>query len=368
MRKYSALAIAGRFLPAFASMRSCSGSKSDGTSSAGSSSSPYPFTLGGSPLRVKGSGKSITNELLRTSTYSGEPMIIHCISGYISTLFLAEYPERGECLLLDTGMPSDYERVKFYVEQAVFHGKKKFADVMKLVVSTHCHIDHIGAGYYYGMHGIPVVTTRHFERYYAGWQGRMQHECDRALSLTVAWRLGRRYESVLMPRNGLLTPQGHKPLPQLDEGHTVPFFEDWVAIKCPGHTGHMVMLYHPPTHILYAADFLILHNKEYRAPLPTEIEFAYNHTVHRLRSLPVRYVLLAHQGTVNVEDIAGGWNFILDEVVRHMSKEPTSRLMRVVMNVAVGWSLEPKQFSRDELPHGPLPAACPDPQPIFHLR
>ncbi len=294
-------------------------------------------------------------------------MIIYNISGYISTLHLVHYPERESCFLLDTGMPSDFFRIRYFVENVVFPGRK-LAEVMKVAVSTHCHIDHIGAGYFLGKNDIPVVTTKNWERYYAGWRGAVQHEFDRVLSLSVAWRLGRRLESVFMPVDGSLTPSGRTPLPQLDEGNTVPFFEDWVAIKCPGHTGHMVMLYHPFTHILYAADFFILHRHEFRAPIPIDIEFAYNHTIHRLRKLDVRYVLLAHQGTINVEEVVGGWNFVLDEVVRHMRKEKKFRFLHSMVHVATGWTQEPKVFSREELHHSPLPVSSPDPPPIVCLR
>jgi glyoxylase-like metal-dependent hydrolase (beta-lactamase superfamily II) len=293
-------------------------------------------------------------------------MIIHSISGYISTLHLVQYPERECCLLLDTGMPSDFYRVRFYVENVVFPGRK-MEDVLTLVVSTHCHIDHIGAGYHFGKK-VPVVTTKNWERYYAGWKGRMQYEFDRILSLTVAWRLGRRHESVFLPRDAALTPPGQASLPQLDEGHAVPFFEDWVAIKCPGHTGHMIMLYHPVTQILYAADFFILHRKEFRAPIPVDIEYAYNHTIHRLRKLDVRYVLLAHQGVVNVEELAGGWNFVLDEVVRHLRKEKSLRITEQLIKLAIGWTQEPRVFTRAELPHNPLPSSPHDPPEIWRLR
>lgn len=336
-------------------------------------------TIGTAPLRMKGRGDTVSYEVLSTETFSQEKMKLHCIQGYISTLYLAEYPERREWLLLDTGMPTDFARVQSYIahvdssHQSASQSSSaglgsSLCERLKLVVSSHCHIDHIGAGFQFGRAGVPVVAAKGFERYYAHYGGLAQELIDIFLSMLVARRLGRRYESPFssLYQRDLNTDRTKFPL--LDDGQSLPMFEDWVALKCPGHTGHMILMYHPLTQILYAADFVVAPRAmQFKAPMPVEIDWAYNHSLHRLRKLPVRFLLLAHGGVVNVEELAGGWEGVLDDVVQNQTKKSSRPMFRLIEQL-VGFSTEPKDFLPSELPRGPLPATWDNPPPVFHLR
>ena len=188
---------------------------------------------------------------------------------------------------------------------------------------------------------------------------RLQEFIDYGLAMVVARRLGRSFESVFIPLNGTLTPAGSRPLRSLDDNTAVPFFSDWTSIKIPGHTGHMIGTYHAHSQVFYAADLLVASNAGHRflPPMPIDIDFAYDHTIHRLRHLPVRYALLAHGGAVNVDDF-GGWNAILDEVMRHRSKPPHPKMV-FAAKLFSGFSSEPRMFTRDMLPRGPLPPSSP---------
>lgn len=288
-------------------------------------------------------------------------MKLHCISGYISTLFLCEYSSfGGECLLLDTGMPTDFDRMRFYIENVLKprggptedgETPLRMEDVLKTVVSSHCHIDHVGAAWAYNDAGIKVATADGFERYYAGFGGRCQHAIDTALSLVFAHRLGRHLEWPIAP---LRSTKQLDPNLRLRDGSRVPSFSDWAVIACPGHTCHMNMLYHPELHLLYAADFFVAHKNEFRAPVPVDVDWAYESTLRRLSKLRVRYVALAHGGLIDCEDM-GGWEQILREVAEHRLKEDRNLGMRFIRRFLIGFSNEPKMFDRSMLPRGPLP-------------
>jgi glyoxylase-like metal-dependent hydrolase (beta-lactamase superfamily II) len=357
----------------------------------------------GGPLNMKGTGRSISHELLLTETFASEPMRVHCIQGYISSLFLVQYPERREWLLLDTGMPSDVERVQSFIENeetkaaatspppsvdetSAATSTSKDATSKKtsasrrspnLVVSTHCHVDHLGAGHRWAKRGVPVAAASGYEAYYRGFWGRMQEFVDTFLSLLVAHRLGRRYESpfssmrykniTATPNCGTATMIPAARL-KLDDGAVLPIFDDWVALKCPGHTDHMVIMYHPHTQILYVADFFVAPRRNrFQAPVPIDVEFAYAHSIHRLRKLPVRFALLAHGGVIDVEEHAGGWEDILTCVVERQKSKSRKAAFRLI-DALTGFSSSPKIYTRDHLPRNPLPQVVESPPSITHIK
>lgn len=329
------------------------------------------FRFAGSPVQMMGRGNDISvTTLLAPSTTQGK-MRIHCLSGYISTLFLCEYCDHGgELLLLDTGMPRDIDRVRFFVEEVLGKEYKneghpcKMEAALKTVLSSHCHVDHVGAAWAYNDLGIDTAVADGFEAYYAGVGGRMQQAIDAGLSLLFAHRLGRALENPLQP---LIAKRELNPHLRLRDGSAVPNFPDWVAIACPGHTCHMNMFYHPELEVLYGADFFVAHKNEFRAPVPVDVDFAYDHTLHRLSKLPVRYVLLAHGGIVDCEDV-GGWTSILSDVGAHRQKEDRNATLKLIRRFLIGYSPEPKGFDRGRLPRGPLPTTFENPPPLYVLK
>lgn len=367
------------------------------------------FEVVGGPLNMKGTGRSISHEMLLTETHANERMRIHCLQGYISTLYLVEYPVRpieDRWLLLDCGMPNDVQRVHAFMRHmTAYHpppGSPEPAGETfglltgppvspKVVVSTHCHIDHFGAADRWLHQGSYVALASEMHAFYSGFRGRLQEIVDTTLSILVARRLGRRFEALpfmsLLCRNSwnhvqrlaqkihLRNAKHDEPhaassvLSELDDGSLVPYFEDWVALKCPGHTDHMVLLYHPLTQILYVADFFVAPRKfRFQSPVPVDIDYAYSHSIHRLRQLPVRYALLAHGGVVDMEDV-GGWDSVLDAVVEQHTSPASRRTAIRFIDKLTSFAAAPGAYSRDRLPRKPLPiSTTPNPPPISYVK
>ncbi|EKG05779.1 metallo-beta-lactamase superfamily, putative [Trypanosoma cruzi] len=323
------------------------------------------FTYIGSPARFRGSGNEISASFVLTRTVDGGPMKIHCIPGYISALYLVEYPEQGKLLLLDSGFPSDLERVRFYVEEVMAAGKfkkQRISERLRLVVSTHSHIDHAGASKGYERCGIPVACPSGMEKCYRGVKGRIAQIYEAHLSQLVAARLGRKVrEGSFLFSKGLLGPYWQMPVGalRLDDGTPLPLgFHDWVAIKCPGHTSHMVCLYHSYSRIFYVSDMFVAIKKGFFPPLPIDFDWAYTRTLHRLRGLPTRCALLPHGGIIDVGDRCGSWNALIDEIVLHyeLKAKRNSRFERARCLIAASSHLlQGEDLSPDVFPRGPLP-------------
>ena len=318
-------------------------------------------------MRVKGENRSISHESLNVRLPpTGEPLRIHALSGYVSSLYICEYPERGETLLLDGGVPGDFDRVNHFVKNGLTSGP---SDTQRLTcaLSTHAHIDHVGSIERHLENGTNCFVAEDWESYYTGAGGAFQRVVDAGLASLVAYRLGRGFD--YMWHNGSLSSTNpNLAKTRLRDGTQIPGFEDWIAIHVPGHTGHMVALYQPTTNILYAADLIIHHKKDFWPPIPLDIPYAYNHTLHRLRKLTVDWLLLPHGGIVNVEEV-GGWDAILDIVADNAANKTSTNLTKSFVEKAlVGWGNDNHRFDRDRLPRTPLPQGSSTPAEVYHLR
>eukprot|EP01063_Lacrimia_lanifica_P026626 TRINITY_DN3616_c0_g1_i1.p1 TRINITY_DN3616_c0_g1~~TRINITY_DN3616_c0_g1_i1.p1 ORF type:complete len:318 (+),score=71.06 TRINITY_DN3616_c0_g1_i1:64-1017(+) len=290
---------------------------------------------------------------------------IHVLDGYISQLYVCEYPTRRETVLLDAGCACDYDTVRRYVADAIAPawGEGVAANGVSLVLSTHAHCDHVGAVHRHLHAGTPCMVADRYEEFYAGVRGSVQRCIDNALAVFVARRLGKPagFRHVWYPKQ--LPESPHLSAARLTDGLRVPGFEDWVAVHIPGHTGHMHALYHTPSHTLYAADLMIHRKGQFWAPVGVELPEAYRHTLRRLRALPVRTLLLPHGGVVDVA-AAGGWPAVLDGVARHAAA-PGSSWMQAVDAALIGWGREHVRFDpAAQLPRGPLPLSAAVPQPV----
>ena len=371
---------------------------------------------------MSGDGRSLTCErlLVRDSPHNMDAFTIHCLSGYVSCLYLLELPRlpgkpalgtapdnERSWVLLDAGTKSDVNRLVHFLRHQCKEPRP--LDVaMPLIVSTHAHPDHIG--------GIaPLMRTHHVgvvaaaakhEQYYKG-LGRTHWWIDTYLLQLFARMLKRRplelqicrsdiykFRNSLMGRGSLGEPTswvtsryngrlkggelkdlektGYVPL---EDGSRLPMLDQWVAIQVPGHTMHMVALYHEPSHILYAADLIIGHKGEFRAPIPVDNERAFEHTLERLKHLSVSFLLLAHGGMIDLRERPGGWTGVLDEVRAHLREKGGTRGVNITHKIVQwlsGTSPEIRKFNFDEasnrltrhrLPRGDEPAAA-----IFAIR
>jgi hypothetical protein len=95
-----------------------------------------------------------------------------------------------------------------------------------------------------------------------------------------------------------------------------PELAEWRCVAAPGHTDHMVALWHAPSGTLYAADAILHLPHQPRAlqpPVTIDFKDLYVSTVQRLAQFPVNNLLLAHGGT-----------FIIKPAVTH--SEPVGRV------------------------------------------
>lgn len=346
---------------------------------------PTPFKFTGSPVKLRGPGHEISASYVLTKTFNGEPMKVHCIPGYVSALYLAEYPERQQFLLLDCGCPSDYMRVKFYIEDVLSKAGGNLLTMKKnlrLAVSTHCHLDHCGAATGYIEEHVPVARATHMESSYQGFRRRVNQWFECLLVIFVGLRLGRRPENTFWYARSMAGPYYPMPPPlrELAHGDTLPFgFEDWAVVKIPGHTTHMIALYHTPSRMLYTSDLLVKLRKGFFAPTPIDYDWAFSNTLHRVRRLDVGYLLMSHGGIVDVEDQFGSWGAILDEVVDHYRADTARKAERkkgssmggVVVGMVdatlISCPDEARVFTRADLDSGPMPQPSPEPAQVIIL-
>jgi hypothetical protein len=91
--------------------------------------------------------------------------------------------------------------------------------------------------------------------------------------------------------------------------------------------------------------------------MPIDMPEEYLATIERLRTLPVRWLLLAHGGITDTDDIAGGWNTSSTKP-RLTAGAPLARL-----------GPEPKLYNREtERPHEAIVVSDLEPVPVCHLK
>mmetsp|Transcript_115327 Transcript_115327/g.200811 ORF Transcript_115327/g.200811 Transcript_115327/m.200811 type:complete len:302 (-) Transcript_115327:123-1028(-) len=229
---------------------------------------------------------------------------IHSIQGFVSTIFLVEYPHK--LLLLDSGCASDVARVKSFITERL---KRPMAD-LRLVVVTHCHPDHQGGAHLYSKdHGIKIAAPSNINTWYDGILGVVQHRLDISLGYYVkaCQRFGFLMALPLLPMLFMAAwlpywsyyPRCLRFDHPLHDGQTLPGFDEWNVIAIPGHTSHMVSLYHKPSKTLYTSDLMVQPKPggKFRMPLPVNFPSLMHTTLSWLqREVLVETLLLAHGG------------------------------------------------------------------------
>eukprot|EP00993_Chasmostoma_nieuportense_P002409 NODE_3206_length_1011_cov_14.621041_g3061_i0.p1 GENE.NODE_3206_length_1011_cov_14.621041_g3061_i0~~NODE_3206_length_1011_cov_14.621041_g3061_i0.p1 ORF type:complete len:326 (-),score=64.32 NODE_3206_length_1011_cov_14.621041_g3061_i0:33-962(-) len=285
--------------------------------------------------------------MLRTPQFT-----LHSIKGQVGSLFLVEYPTK--LLLLDSGCATDVPTVQKYIRHTLC---RPLSDVA-LVMVTHVHPDHMGGGHLWRGAGVPIAAPSDLNRWYAGAHGCVQHRAHISLAYyfgqtehkylgTVpssvvrqhgfAQKYGATNSAVLLPfwlflasLPILLYYPRHLPLHYpLHDNSLLPMFEDWQVMLAPGHTSHQMVVYHKQEQILYASDLLLQHKKRFSIPFPIDFPKWHIHTLERLKSLPVKSLLLAHGGLVDIE-APQGFQHILQPLIDRMHTPYLSPLHRWV--------------------------------------
>jgi len=226
------------------------------------------------------------DNVLGSETY---PFKLHQITGYISTIYLVEYPEG--MLLLDCGSASDVPRIKAVCEQI---GRSP-SDI-KLAVATHAHPDHMGGAIRLRKeYAIPIAAHPDIDRWYRGAGGYIQHKIDSFFANWVAFKSGYHLQSVRYQRS--IIPDYF-----IMEGQQLPLFSDWQVLYNPGHTLHDVALYHPESMMLYWADSICSANGRFHLPVPVLYPELMRESLKRMVALEPRQILLAHGGIFRVQD------------------------------------------------------------------
>lgn len=315
----------------------------------------HQFQFCGNPARFRGLGHHITASCLSTVANSCmEPMYIHCLPGYVSTLFLVEYPDQPAFLLLDCGSPSDVHRVRYYMERAlVSFPPLKMEKHLRLATISHSHIDHSGGAGQFYEEGIPVAWPSSMEGTYDGLCGRVHQLVESIVISHLGWLMGRKVvENPFLSSVGFFGPYWTFPPPlfisscpsspsssscisrsethrenslhqnwlgqsgspkaenrcsafvgggMLKDMDRLPAgFLDWWVIQLPGHVPHMVGFYHFFSRTFYVADLFVQLKGNFFPPFRIDLPDAYRKTLLRVRSLDVRCALLPHGGIINL--------------------------------------------------------------------
>jgi len=211
-------------------------------------------------------------------------MKLHQLSGYIQTIYLAEYPDK--LLLLDGCSRADVSTIKHFIEDEL---NRPFSD-LKVTVVTHMHPDHAGAAQKLReITDCKIVSANVDGYWYRGIEGKLMHLSD---ILLANWMAGRLNKSRKMIWYSSKLKSDYK----LNDGDLIPDFEDWQVLFTQGHTNQDLSLYHKESNVVYVADLLVSVRREFIPPYPIFYPNRYKRSIQRLRELGHDKTLLAHGG------------------------------------------------------------------------
>mmetsp|Transcript_21039 Transcript_21039/g.61383 ORF Transcript_21039/g.61383 Transcript_21039/m.61383 type:complete len:310 (-) Transcript_21039:201-1130(-) len=251
---------------------------------------------------------------MRASRALWAGMRVDKVKGLMSHLYLAIYDD-GRRLLLDSGCRGDFSVVQSHLLECTREGPGAGSGgLLSACVVTHAHPDHSGAAEPWVQAQVPVVAPRGVNLWYKGLRGGLQRRIDIGLArlvihLTATGSQPSFLSAVRAALWEVCSPSGDLALPGdipydlevVEEGPVHPLFPDWVALQTPGHTSHMLALYHAEAQVLYAADCLIYIGGQFRLPLVVDFPSVQAETLRRLASLPLKQLLLAHGGAFSAD-------------------------------------------------------------------
>ncbi|WP_201615653.1 MBL fold metallo-hydrolase [Psychrobacter urativorans] len=204
------------------------------------------------------------------------------LDGYIQSTYLVVYPDK--LLLLDGCCRPDVPMVLNYIQETL---QRPVTD-LKVVVVTHMHPDHAGgANKLRRSTGCCIVSANKPNQWYAGIGGQLMHLVDTSLAHYVAKRQGR------LPKN-LWYPAHLHPDITVNDGDSVPEFDDWQVLETPGHTDRDLSLFHRPSRQVYTADLIIKLHHKFVAPFPIYDPKAYISSLQKVKDLNPSNVMMAH--------------------------------------------------------------------------
>lgn len=217
-------------------------------------------------------------------------MKLHQLEGYIQSIYLIEYPHG--LMLLDGCCRADIDTVRDYITETL---KRPFTDLHTVVV-THMHPDHAGAAHRFrALTGCRIVSANKDTHWYRGLNGILMHLTDLVLANWVAGRLGKQ-------RRNLWYSRHLHPDIKVDDGDTVPGFEEWQLLEMPGHTDRDLAVLHTPSQRMYVADLVVKVKRRFIPPFPVFHPNQYRASINRLISLAPASLLLAHGGEVTLTE------------------------------------------------------------------
>ncbi len=229
-------------------------------------------------------------------------MKLHKIDGYIQKMYLAEYPDK--LLLLDGASRADIPYLKHFIT----HTLNRPFSALTAVVVTHMHPDHAGAAHKLRkLTGCKIVSANKHDHWYRGLNGVLMHLTDIALAKWVASRLKK-------PNRILWYSRKLQPDVKLNDGESIPMFDDWVVYEVPGHTDRDLALYHSEHDILYAADLIVEVKSRLISPFPVFYPEQYKASVARVFGMQPKTLLIAHGGEVSLDEQA--YQYIIDTAPR----------------------------------------------------
>lgn len=241
---------------------------------------------------------------------------IVAIEGYIQTTYMAVYPNK--LLLLDSGCRCDVDNILTYITDIL----KRPVEQLKTVMVTHMHPDHAGGAELLKQKtGCQIVTARSDNPWYQGVLGRVAHLNDLGLTYYVANRQGKSVTNVWY--NPIL-----KADIEVQDGESVPYFDDWVVLETPGHTDRDLSLWHPETQQAYTADLILVIKDKFVSPYLITLPEAYRTSLNKIKALQPKTLLLAHDKRVKICDKD------FDRLIERTPKEPRETSLRKILSTA----------------------------------
>jgi len=218
---------------------------------------------------------------------------LHLLDGYIQTILLAEYKDK--LLLLDGCSRADVSQIKHFIQDTL---QRPLTD-LRLVVVTHMHPDHAGAAHKLRkITGCKIASANVDGQWYSGLDGIFMHLIDLQLTRWVANKKQQKQRWLWYSRK--LTPDY-----KLNDGDSLPGFNDWQALSTQGHTDRDLSLHHLPSNKVYIADLIVRIRKGYIPPFPLFYPERYRNSLMKIAKLNATSIILAHGGEVKLsqEDI-----------------------------------------------------------------